>query len=67
MLDTTEATVPRIIQRAGRRWAFSQRDFARLGSGDAIDKALQRLAQKGTIRRAIRGIYDYPRFSTLLD
>ena len=67
MPDTTEATALRAIQRAGRGWAFSQRDFARLGSRDAIDKALQRLARRGTIRRAIRGVYDYPRFSTLLD
>ena len=67
MPDTTEATTLQVIQRAGRGWAFSQRDFARLGNRDAIDKALQRLARKGTIRRAIRGIYDYPRFSTLLD
>ena len=65
--DTTEATALRAIQWAGRGWAFSQRDFARLGSRDAIDKALQRLAQRGTIRRAIRGIYDYPRISSLLD
>ena len=67
MPDTTEATALRAIQRAGRGWAFSQRDFARLGSRDAIDKALQRLVQRGTIRRTIRGVYDYPRFSTLLD
>ena len=67
MPDTTEATALRAIQRAGRGWAFSQRDFARLGSRDAIDKALQRLARRGTIRRAIRGVYDYPLFSTLLD
>ena len=57
----------RVIQRTGRGWVFSQRDFARLGSRDAIDKALQRLVQRGTIRRTIRGVYDYPRFSTLLD
>ena len=67
MPNTTEATALRAIQRAGRGWAFSQRDLARLGSRDAIDKALQRLARRGTIRRAIRGVYDYPRFSTLLD
>ena len=55
------------IRGNGRGWAFSQRDFARLGSRDAVDKALQRLLRKGAIRRVIRGIYDYPRFSDLLD
>jgi hypothetical protein len=51
----------------GHGWAFSQRDFARLGSRDAVDKALQRLFRKGAIRRVFRGIYDYPQFSDLLD
>ncbi len=55
------------IRGNGRGWAFSQRDFARLGSRDGVDKALQRLLRKGTIRRVIRGIYDYPQFSDLLD
>ena len=55
------------IRGNGRGWAFSQRDFARLGSRDAVDKTLQRLLRKGTIRRVIRGIYDYPIFSDLLN
>ncbi|MDA2935040.1 DUF6088 family protein [Acidobacteria bacterium AH-259-D05] len=55
------------IRGNGRGWAFSQQDFARLGSRDGVDKALQRLLRKGTIRRVIRGIYDYPQFSDLLD
>jgi hypothetical protein len=50
----------------GRGWAFSQADFADLGSRAATDKALQRLAARGTIRRALRGIYDYPRHSEKL-
>jgi hypothetical protein len=32
-----------------------------LGSRDAVDKALSRLATKGTIRRLARGLYEYPR------
>ena len=67
MPDTNTENALRAIQRAGRGWAFSQRDFAQLGSRAAIDKALQRLARRGTIRRAVRGVYDYPRFSKLLD
>lgn len=55
------------IRSRGRDWAFSQRDFAHLGSRDAIDKVLQRLSGKDAIRRVIRGIYDYPRFSKLLE
>jgi hypothetical protein len=54
------------IYGMGRGWAFSQIDFARLGSRSAIDLALHRLMRKGTIRRVLRGLYDYPRTSTLL-
>lgn len=51
----------------GRGWAFTGKDFTRLGSPAAIHLALHRLEQKGTIRRVIRGLYDYPRQSSLLD
>ncbi len=54
------------IYGSGRCWAFSQIDFATLGSRSAIDIALHRLVDKGTIRRVIRGIYDYPKYSDLL-
>ena len=50
----------------GRGWSFSRKDFSLLGSADSIDKALSRLAVKGTIRRLTRGLYDYPRYSKWL-
>ncbi len=50
----------------GRGWAFSQADFADLGTRSAIDSSLHRLVKQERIRRVIRGIYDYPRFSELL-
>jgi hypothetical protein len=50
-----------------RGWAFSKNDFLDLGSDAAIRKALSRLETKGTIRRVLRGVYDYPRISTLLN
>jgi hypothetical protein len=40
---------------------FSQDGFLDLGSRAAVDKALSRLAVKGTLRRLARGLYDYPR------
>ena len=55
------------IRGNGRGWVFSQYDFAGMGSRFAIDLALHRLLGKGTIRRVMRGLYDYPRFSTLLN
>ncbi|MFQ3243354.1 MAG: hypothetical protein ACI9JZ_003065 [Lentimonas sp.] len=50
-----------------RGWVFSKNDFLDLGSDAAIRKALSRLEAKGTIRRVLRGVYDYPRISTLLN
>jgi hypothetical protein len=66
----TQSIENKIISRIygkGRGWAFSQKDFSHLGSRGSIDLALYRLARKGTIRRVIRGLYDYPAFSQLLD
>jgi hypothetical protein len=67
MAQTSEEKVLREISGKGPGWAFSQRDFARLASRGAIDTALHRLLAKGTIRRVMRGIYDHPRHSDLLD
>jgi hypothetical protein len=50
----------------GRGWAFSKNDFLDIAGDAAIRKALSRHEQKGTIRRVARGVYDYPRFSELL-
>src|SRR5258708_29981463 len=36
-------------------------DFLDLGSREAVDLALHRLARKGTIRRLARGVYDFPK------
>jgi hypothetical protein len=59
----------KIISRVygnGRGWSFCKNDFIDLGSADAIDKALSRLTQSQRIRRIAHGLYDYPRFSDLL-
>jgi hypothetical protein len=66
LVKTLEERVVSRIYGHGRGWSFSQKDFARLGARGAIDMVFQRLLAKGTIRRVIRGIYDYPRYSELL-
>ncbi len=38
-----------------------------LGGDDLVRKALSSLESKGTIRRVLRGLYDYPKNSTLLN
>ena len=50
----------------GRGWVFSKKDFARLGDVSSIDRTLSRMAEKGLIRRVMRGLYDYPAYSQLL-
>ena len=40
-------------------------DFADTGSRDAVDKAFQRLAKSGELRRIERGLYDKPRLNKL--
>ena len=59
----------KIINRVyvkGRGWAFSKNDFADLGRVGSIDRALSRLHKKERIRRVMRGLYDYPKYSKLL-
>src|SRR5260370_35207911 len=55
------------IRGTGVGWAFTSRDFLDLGGRSTVDFAVQRVEKRGEIRRVIRGIYDYPRFSKLLD
>lgn len=50
----------------GRGWAFSANDFIEEFSGQSIDKSLSLLTKEGKIRRICRGIYDYPKYSDLL-
>jgi hypothetical protein len=67
--DIVQSIENKIVSRiygTGRGWAFSQSDFSDLGPRATIDKGLQRLAAKGTIRRVMRGIYDYPEYSKRL-
>ncbi len=49
------------IQGWGRGSVFVPSDFLDLGSREAVDLALHRLARKGTIRRLARGVYDFPK------
>jgi Family of unknown function (DUF6088) len=41
--------------------AFTPSDFLNLGSRRAVDLALHRLVKRKTLRRLVRGLYEYPR------
>jgi hypothetical protein len=63
MTQTIEDKVVARIYGHGRGWAFSPVDFRDCGR---VDMALKRLTEANRIRRVLRGVYDYPRFSELL-
>lgn len=62
-LDVRSAIQDRIAATSARAW--TPVDFLDLGPRAAIDKALQRLAIAGKIRRIVRGLYDTPRINKL--
>ena len=67
MAQSIDKSILMTIYGNGRGWSFSPKDFSHLGSREAIDLALHRLYKKKTIRRVLRGLYDYPQFSKLLN
>jgi len=54
-LKSQIAATMQVTAEPGRVWMPA--DFAALGGRDAVDKALQRLALAGDIRRIDRGLY----------
>lgn len=50
----------------GKGWAFSPSDLAGRFSRQQADNLLSDLTWQGKIRRVARGMYDYPRYSELL-
>lgn len=61
--DLRSRILTRVRQGSGEVWTPS--DFADLGSRDAIDKTLQRLATTKELRRIDRGLYDRPKTNRL--
>lgn len=66
MQSIASKVLSRIYGR-GRGWAFSSNDFVDEFNRDQVDNALSDLTKDGKIRRVCRGIYDYPKYSVLLD
>ena len=61
--DIGSQILARIGNKSSEVWTPS--DFADLGTRDSIDKALQRLASTGELRRIDRGLYDRPYLNRL--
>ena len=63
VIDMTQSIDNKVVSRIygkKRGWVFTPHHFLNLGSRTAVAKALERLAESGTIRRLARGLYDYP-------
>ena len=63
-LDLKRAILDR-IRRDKSIQVWTPNDFLDFGARSAVDKALQRLALSGDLRRVDRGLYDLPRVNTL--
>lgn len=60
-MQSIDSKVLSRIYGRGKGCVVTPGDFLDLGSRQAVDLALHRLAKKGTLRRLARGLYDYPR------
>jgi len=50
-----------VIRGHGLGWVFTPASFKGIGSRAAVESALRRYKNDGTIRQVARGLYDYPR------
>ena len=66
MTGIADNIMKRVSAHARGRWVCSPKDFLDLGSREAVDQALSRLAKAGQLRRVGHGLYDIPRISNVL-
>ena len=59
--QAVDSKIVAAIRSRGRGAVFVPADLLEIGSREAVDVALHRLVQRGTIRRLARGIYDFPK------
>ncbi|MBX3176326.1 MAG: hypothetical protein KF886_03110 [Candidatus Hydrogenedentes bacterium] len=64
-MQTTENKILARVRRAGPGSAFTPKDFLDLAGYEAAKKGLLRLANAGTLRRPLRGVYDFPAYSAV--
>lgn len=57
----------RMSAHSSGKWVGTPKDFVDLGSREAVDQALSRLVKSGHLRRVGHGLYDRPRFCSLLN
>lgn len=62
----TDKIMNRIRGHGRGNWVCVPKDFLDLGTRAGVDQALSRLVKRGQLRRIGRGLYDWPRMSTVL-
>ncbi len=62
-MQSVEDKIDKYIKLRARGSLFFPEDFSEFGSYDAVRKALQRLEEKGVVRRVAQGIYVRPKVS----
>ena len=67
MFHSVENKLISRIYGHGKGWAFTKTDFIAEFDEANIHQALSSLTKAGKIRRVIRGVYDYPCYSELLN
>lgn len=60
-MQTVANKVLKTIRGHGLGWVFTPASFKGVGSRAAVESALRRHKNNGTIRQLARGLYDYPR------
>jgi hypothetical protein len=59
--NSIDAQILAAVHAEGQGTVFAPADFLGMGSRTAVDVALHRLVEQGSIRRLARGVYDLPR------
>ena len=65
--SVADRIMARIRSRKAGQWICIPGDFVDLGSPDAVNQALSRLVKAGQLRRVGHGLYDFPRWSWILN
>jgi hypothetical protein len=65
-MESIQDKIEKFILKSKQTQIFLPTDFLRFGSRGAIDIALKRLTQKGTIKRYAQGLYGRPQYSETL-
>ena len=66
MIGIADKIMQRVSVHDSGRWVSTPKDFLDLGSREAVDQALSRLAKAGRLRRVGHGLYAVPRTSNVL-